>query len=255
MIYLRALALSTLAYAGLYGTGATAAPVPPAGSPLPALLEQALAGSGQDTADAWAYRRTLTTRTAGDLPEVVVARFDPSRTGSDRCVQTSLELGEGSEEGALEPEQPCDEPPERPLYGDLRELLEDARIELVAESSETVEYRIRPRDKRRGFRMGGVNIELDEDDGSRLMGRVLVQRGGATGPFVERVALYLDEPAGQILARVSRLEILYVYEPDAASGAKLLRSFDIGLDLKLFGLFNVSTDVQMAFDEYRLVKP
>lgn len=232
-------------------SGAVADDPTPAGPP--AVIEAALAGAELDTVDGWAFRRTRTTRAGGDLAEVTVTRFDPARPAGERCTEAELDLAT-DDTGAGE-ERPCEEAPERPLYGELRELLLDAHYEPLSATDEVAQFRIRPGDETRGFKMGGVDVQFDDGDAKRLVGSVSVRLVGAGAPYVEQVLLGLEEPAGKLVARLSRLDIEYRYAPDPATGVKLIRSFDVGLDLRLFGMFNVSTDVQMAFDEYRPAAP
>jgi hypothetical protein len=240
--------LAFLAVAVTQPAGAASAPLPPA-------LAEALKGAELDTPDAWAFRQTLKVDAMGDPAVTAVTRWDPSRPAGQQCTVVSVTVaGDKKDRSDMADDDPCEESHDREVYGDLVQLLEGATIETLSETPERAEYRIEPRSKEHGFKMGGLHINIDDDDAERLVGTVSVARSGPGAPYVERVAFKLKEPSGNLVAKLGRMGIVYTYGPDAATGAKLLRGLDVSIGLNLFTFLNVTTDVSLRFDEYRRVR-
>jgi hypothetical protein len=217
---------------------------------MPETLAKALEGAEMDTIDGWAFRKT-TLVDAMDEPAVkLVTRWDPSKPAGQQCEVVSIDvLGKAKESSA--DKDPCDEDHDREVYGGLRELLADATIEKIGEDDESVTYSIEPSDKKRGFRMGSINIDMDEEDLERLAGTVEVAKTGMSAPYVRRVSFKLKEPAGNLVAKLRKLDLTYTYGVDEATGAKLMNGMALDMDLNLFTLLNVTTKVISRYDEFR----
>jgi hypothetical protein len=217
---------------------------------LPATLATALEGAELDTADGWAFRQTQTVQALNEPAMTAVTRWDPSKPAGEQCTVVSV-----TKEGKpAKDEDPCEGEHDRELYGELVPLLEDALIETVSEDDQLAVYRIEPKDRDHGFSMGGLHVDIGDDDSKNLLGTVNVVKAGPGAPYVERVAFTLKEPSGNMLAKLKRLDIVYTYAPDLLTGAKLLQGLDVNLNLTVITFFNVTTDVSMRFDEYRRLK-
>jgi hypothetical protein len=240
-------AISALWVLGLGLAGAQSA-----GAALPQPLADALQGAELDTREGWAYR--LTTQVdAMDEPAVTsVVRWDPSKPPAERCTVVSTEV-KGVAAGKGSHEDPCDEAGDRELYRDLVEYVDDATIEVASEDEETVVYRVKQRSKK-GFHMGGMHVDIGDEDLEDLEGKLTVVKTGEGAPYVQRFALGLRQPAGNMLARLGQLDLVFSYAPDPGTGAKLISGMSLDLQLRLFGLFNVSTHVKQQYDEYRRVQ-
>lgn len=230
---------------------------PALAAPLPATLAKALEGAELDTADAWAYRKA-TKVDAMDEPAVQsVVQWDPSKPEGERCTVVSIEVtpkARDKDKRDASDEDPCKDADERELYGDLNEIVEDAVIETVSEDDDLVVYRLKPRDKDKGLHMGGVHVDVGDDELKNLEGTLRVVKTGDGAPYVERLAFNLKEPAGNLVARLGQLDIVFTYAPEPATGAKLMTGMSVDLQLKLFTMFNITTHVRSSYDEYRRVK-
>jgi hypothetical protein len=241
--------MKRIAFAALAATSLLASG-PAAAAALPETLAKALEGAEMDTLDGWAFRKT-TLVDAMDEPAVkMVTRWDPSKPDGERCTVVSVDVLGKAKDGAKS-DDPCKEGHDREVYGDLRELLADAIVEKIAEDDESVTYSIEPSDKKRGFRMGGLNIDVDEEDAERMVGTVEVAKVGAGAPYVRRVSLKLKESAGNLVAKLRKLDVTYTYGVDEATGAKLMNGQALDMDLSLFTLLNVTTKVITRYDEFR----
>jgi hypothetical protein len=241
--------MKRIAFAALAAMSVLAAG-PAAAAALPETLARALEGAEMDTVDGWAFRKT-TLVDAMDEPAVkMVTRWDPSKPDGEQCTVVSVDVLGKAKDGAGK-DDPCKEGHDREVYGDLRELLADATIEKVAEDDESVTYSIEPSDKKRGFRMGGLNIDVDEGDAERLVGTVEVAKAGTGAPYVRRVSFKLKESAGNLVAKLRKLDVTYTYGVDEATGAKLMNGQALDMDLSLFTLLNVTTKVITRYDEFR----
>lgn len=217
---------------------------------LPATLAAALEGAELDTADGWAFRQTQAVQALNEPAMTAVTRWDPSQPAGEQCTPVAV-----TKEGKPDrDEDPCEGEHDRELYGELHPLLEDALIETVSEDDQLAVYRIEPKDKDHGFSMGGRHVDIGDDGSKNLRGTVHVVKAGPGAPYVERLEFTLKEPSGNMLAKLKRLDIVYTYGPDLATGAKLLRGLEVNLNLTVITFFNVSTDVSMRFDEYRKLK-
>jgi hypothetical protein len=244
--------LKPIAFAALAATCLTLL-APRAGAALPETLAKALEGAEMDTIDGWAFRKT-TLVDAMDEPAVkLVTLWDPSKPEGQQCTVVSVDVLGKAREGAVD-KDPCDEDHDREVYGGLRELLADAIIQQVGEDDESVTYSIEPSDKQRGFRMGGFNVNVDAEDAERLIGTVEVARTGKSAPYVRRVSFKLKESAGNMVAKLRKLDVTYTYGVDEATGAKLMNGMALDLDLNLFTLLNVTTKVVTRYDEFRRVE-
>lgn len=226
------------------------AAAPQAGAALPETLAKALEGAELDTVEGWAFRKTTLVAAMDDPAVKMVTLWDPSKPKGEQCTVVSVDVLGKAKDGAGD-EEPCDEGHDREVYGDLRELLADAIIEKVAEDAETVTYRIEPSDKERGFRMGGLNVDVDAEDAERLEGRVEVAKTGHGAPYVRRVSFKLKESAGNLLAKLRKLDVIYTYGVDEATGAKLMNGMALDMELRLFTLLDVTTRVVTGYDEFR----
>jgi len=244
---LKTIAFAALAATTLLGTG------PAAAAALPETLAKALEGAELDTLEGWAFRKTTLVDAMDDPAVKVVTRWDPSKPKGEQCTVVSVDvLGKAREDASSE--DPCKEGHDREVYGDLRELLANALIEKTAEDAESVTYRIEPTDKKRGFRMGGLNFDIDDEDADRLEGTVEVAKTGQGAPYVRRVSFKLKESAGNLVARLRKLDVMYTYGVDEATGAKLMNGMALDMDLSLFSLLNVTTRVVTGYDEFRRVQ-
>jgi len=244
--------LKPIVFAALAATVLTATG-PAAAATLPETLARALEGAELDTLDGWSFRKTTLVDAMDDPAVKVVTRWDPSKPEGEQCTVVSVDVLGKAKEGAAD-EDPCKDGHDREVYGDLRELLANALIEKVAEDDETVTYRIEPSDKERGFRMGGMNIDIDDDDAQRLVGTVEVAKSGQGAPYVSRVSFKLKESAGNLVARLRKLDVMYTYGVDEATGAKLMNGQALDMDLSLFTLLNVTTKVITRYDEFQRVQ-
>ena len=241
--------LKPIAFAALAAT-CLLANGPAEAAPLPEPLAKALDGAEMDTLDGWAFRKT-TLVDAMDEPAVkIVTLWDPSKPEGERCTVVSIDVLGKAKEGAKD-EDPCEDGHDREVYGDLRELLADAVIEKVGEDAESITYRIEPSDEKRGFRMGGLNVNVDDEDAERLVGTVEVARTGPGAPYVRRASFKLKESAGNLVAKLRKLDVTYTYGVDEATGAKLMNGMALDMDLSLFTLLNVTTKVITRYDEFR----
>lgn len=220
---------------------------------LPATLEQALQGSEQDQADAWSYRKTTLVSTMGKKQVRVVTRWDMSKPAGQRCTVESVEVLKGDKSEA-EGEKPCSEEKERQTYGALSKMLHDSTVEPVSEDDAGAVYSVVPAKDDKGFHMGGVNINIGDNDTKDLVGTVHVSKTGPGAPYVDRMVLRLKEPQGNLLASVSKLDITFSYAPDEATGAKLLRGMDLDLDMTLFAVINITTVMHTRYDEYKRIQ-
>ena len=240
------------------GLGLTSGPAlaatPPAAPPaLPPTLAKALEGGGLDTRDAWAYRKTMRIDAMDEPAVTSVVRWDPSKPDGEQCTVVSVEV-KGAATGKAEDDDPCDDAADRELYGDLVRLVNDAVIETVSEDAKAAVYRLTPRDKQHGFRLGGVHIETGDDELEDLEGTLRVVKTGTGAPYVERVAFQLKEPTGNLVAKVGKLDISMTYGPEATTGAKLMTGMSVDVQVRLFTLYNVTTQVKSSYDEYRRVR-
>jgi len=241
------------AIAALWVLGAGLAGSPALAESIPATLAKALEGAELDTADAWAYRKT-TRVDAMDEPAVSsVVRWDPSKPVGEQCTVVSIEVT-GPAKGKAEDEDACGDADERELYGDLRDVVNDSLIETVSEDDQAALYRITPRDKNKGFRMGGVNVDVGDEELKDLVGTLRVVKTGNGAPYVERLAFNLKKPTGNLVAKLGQLDILFTYAPEATTGAKLMTGMSVDLQLSLLTLFNVTTHIRSTYDEYVRVK-
>lgn len=241
------------AIAAFWVLGAALAASPALAAPIPATLAKALVGSELDTADAWAYRKT-TRVDAMDEPAVTsVVRWDPSKPAGEQCTVLSIEVT-GPAKGKAEDEDVCDDAHERELYGDLKDVVNDSVVETVSEDDQVAVYRITPRDKDKGFHMGGVNIDVGDEEMKDLIGTLRVVKSGVGAPYVERLAFNLKRPAGNLVAKLGQLDIAFTYAPEATTGAKLMTGMSVDLQLSLLTLFNVTTHIKSTYDEYVRVK-
>ena len=115
-------------------------------------------------------------------------------------------------------------------------------------------YRITPRDKDKGFSMGGVQVDVGDEELKDLVGTLRVVKSGPGAPYVERLAFNLKQPAGNLVAKLGQLDILFTYAPEPTTGAKLMTGMSVDLQLRLFTMFNVTTHVKSSYDEYVRVK-
>lgn len=241
------------AIAAFWVLGAALAASAALAAPIPATLAKALEGSELDTADAWAYRKT-TRVDAMDEPVVTsVVRWDPSKPAGEQCTVLSIEVT-GPATGKAEDEDVCDEADERELYGDLKDVVDDSVVETVSEDDQIAVYRITPRDKDKGFHMGGVNVDIGDKEMKDLVGTLRVVKSGVGAPYVERLAFNLKRPAGNLVAKLGQLDIAFTYAPEATTGAKLMTGMSVDLQLSLLTLFNVTTHIKSTYDEYVRVK-
>lgn len=244
---LKPIAFAALAATALLATG------PAGASALPETLARALEGAELDTLDGWAFRKTTLVDAMDDPAVKVVTRWDPSKPEAERCTVVSVDvLGKGKAGDAGD--DPCKEGHDREVYGDLRELLANAIIEKAAEDAQTITYSIEPSDKKRGFRLGGLSIDVDEEDAQRLVGTVEVVKSGQGAPYVSRVSFKLKESAGNLVAKLRKLDVMYTYGVDEATGAKLMNGQAVDLDMTLFTLLNVTTKIVTRYDEFRRVQ-
>ena len=79
-------------------------------------------------------------------------------------------------------------------------------------------------------------------------------KSGVGAPYVERLAFNLKRPAGNLVAKLSQLDIAFTYAPEATTGAKLMTGMSVDLQLSLLTLFNVTTHIKSTYDEYLRVK-
>lgn len=241
------------AIAAIWVLGVGLAGGPALAAPIPATLAKALEGAELDTADAWAYRKT-TRVDAMDEPAVTsVVRWDPSKPAGEQCTVLSIEVT-GAAKGKAEDDDACDDAGERELYGDLKEVVNDSVIETVSEDEQVAVYRVTPRDKDQGFKMGGVQVDVGDEELKDLEGTLRVVKSGAGAPYVERLAFNLKRPTGNLVAKLGQLDVVFNYAPEATTGAKLMTGMSVDLQLKLFTLFNVTTHVKASYDEYVRVK-
>ena len=218
------------------------------GTPMPATLAKALEGAELDTLDGWAFRQTVTVHTLDEPAKVVVTRWDPSRPAGERCTLVSVTTADGKDDT----KDACKDEHERLLYGDLSAvMLKDAIIETVSEDDDNAIYRFVPQGDGHGLQFRGLHIGVNEEDAERMIGTLEVAKTGEGAPYVRRASLKLKEPAGNLLARLKQLDVDYDFEPDVATGAKLLRGTNVQLGLSVFTMFNVTTDISVDFDEYR----
>jgi hypothetical protein len=228
--------------------------LPAIAAPLPATLAKALEGAELDTKDGWAFRQTLKAEAMGKPAVTSVTRWDPSKPEGQQCTVVSLEV-KGDDKARAKEEDPCGEGHERETYGDLVALVDDAIVESISESDTFAEYRLTPRNATRGFSMGGLHVDVGNDqDSKNLTGTLRVVKTGAGAPYVERVAFRLREPEGNLIAKLSKLDIVYTYSPDAATGAKLLRGMELQMELTMLTAFDITTQVSARFDEYRSLR-
>jgi hypothetical protein len=148
-------------------------------------------------------------------------------------------------------DDPCDGDHERQGYGELVTMLDDAVIETVSEDDALAVYRVTPRDRQRGFRMGGMHVDVDDGDMEHLEGTLRVIKTGTGAPYVERLDFHLSEPAGNMLAKLARLDLTFRYAPDAATGVKLMTGMSLDMRLRLFALISITTRVDTQYDEFR----
>jgi hypothetical protein len=214
---------------------------------LPATLAKALEGAELDTRDGWAFRQTVTVRALDEPDTTVVTRWDPSKPDGEQCTVVSVTAANGQSHK----DDACKGGHERETYGDLISMLRDATIQTISEDDERAIYSFEPQGDGHGFRIEGVQVGMDDDDVERLVGTLEVAKTGAGAPYVERYSIKLKEPAGNLLARVHRVDVIYNFAPDLETGAKLLRGLDVSVRLSIITFFNVTTDVSMRFDEYR----
>ena len=223
-------------------------PARAAESPLPPTLAKALEGADLDTQDGWAFRETVIVRALDEPATTTVVRWDPSRPANERCTVVSVVTDGKPDKDA----DPCKKDThERQTYREIISALQGASVETVSENDQRAVYRFVPKGDDHGIHMRGLQIDVDEEDAQRMVGTLEVVKTGAGAPYVEQFALRLKEPAGNLLAKLKKLDIVYGFAPDTDSGAKLLRQMDINLHLSVFSAFNVTTDVSMRFDEYR----
>lgn len=226
---------------------------PALAEPIPATLAKALEGAELDTADAWAYRKTMRVDAMDEPAVTSVVRWDPSKPAGEQCTVLSFEVT-GAAEGKASDEDACDDADERELYGDLKEVVADSVIETISEDDQVAVYRVTPRDKGKGVRMGGVHVDVGDEELKDLVGTLRVAKTGTGAPYVERLAFNLKQPAGNLVAKLGQLDVVFTYAPEATTGAKLMTGMSVDLQLKLFTLFNVTTHVKASYDEYARVK-
>jgi len=214
---------------------------------LPPTLEQALQGADLDTKDGWAFRQTVKVEALDEPGTTTVTRWDPSRPAGEQCTVVSVTTGDGEEDKG----DPCKGGNDRESYRDVMALLEGATVQTVSENDERAVYSFVPKGDDHGLRVGELHVDVDEDDAKRMVGTLEVVKTGVGAPYVETLTLKLKEPAGNLLAKLKKLNIVYAFAPDADSGAKLLRDLGVDLSLSVFTMFNVTTTVSIHYDEYR----
>jgi len=228
--------------------------LPAVAAPLPATLAKALEGAELDTQDGWAFRQTVKAEVMGKRAVTAVTRWDLSRPEGQQCTVVSLEV-KGDDKDKAKDEDPCSEGHERETYGDLVALVNDAIVEKISETETVAEYRLVPRDAKRGFSMGGLHVDVGNDENSKsLTGTLKVAKTGAGAPYVETVSFRLKEPEGNLIAKLSKLDIVYTYAPDVATGAKLMRGMELQMELTMLTAFDITTRVSASFDEYRRLR-
>jgi hypothetical protein len=241
------------AIAALWVLGAGLAGGPALAGPIPATLAKALEGAELDTADAWAYRKTMRVDAMDEPAVTSVVRWDPSKPAGEQCTVLSLEVA-GPAKGKAEDEDACDDADDRELYGDLQEIVNDSVIETVSEDDQAAVYRITPRDKDKGFHMGGVHVDVGDEELKDLVGTLRVVKSGVGAPYVERLAFHLKRPAGNLVAKLGKLDVVFTYAPETATGAKLMTGMSVDVQLSVLAMFNVTTRVKSSYDEYVRVK-
>lgn len=214
---------------------------------LPPTLAKALEGAELDTKDGWAFRQTVVVHTFDEPPTTVVTRWDPSKPDGAQCTVVSVTTADGKSHE----DDACKGGHERETYDDLISMLRGATIRTISEDDERAVYSFDPKGDGHQFHIEGVQVGMGEDDVERLVGTLEVAKTGAGAPYVERYSIKLKEPAGNLLARVHRVDVVYTFSPDLETGAKLLRGLDVNVHVSIITFFNVTTDVSMRFDEYR----
>ena len=222
-------------------------PATAAESPLPPTLAKALEGAELDTKDGWAFRQTVTVQALDEPGTTTITRWDPSKPAGERCTLVSVATSDGKADDG----DPCKGGHDRESYGDVVRMLQGATVLTVSENDERAVYSFVPQGDDHGLHMGDIHIGVDEENAERMVGTLEVVKTGAGAPYVEKFSLNLGEPAGNLLAKLKKLDIVYSFAPDVDSGAKLLRELDIDLNLSVFTMFNVTTQVSMRYDEYR----
>lgn len=245
--------LERIAILTLSGVALGLAVSPASADTLPATLAKALEGAELDTREGWAYRQTVQVDAMDDPAVTTVIRWDPSKPPAERCTVVLVEI-EGVSKGKAHDEDPCDDAEDRELYGDLVQLVQDSIVETVSENEQAAVYRIIPRDKQKGFRMGGMHVDVGDEELENFEGTLVVTKTADGAPYVQRLELGIKEPKGNLLARLGKLDIVFTYAPDPATGAKLLSSLSVDIQLRLFTLFNITTQVSQRYDEYRRVQ-
>lgn len=241
------------AIAALWVLGTGLAGSPALAESIPATLAKALEGAELDTADAWAYRKTMRVDAMDEPAVTYVVRWDPSKPAGEQCTVLSIEVT-GPAKGKAGDEDACDDADEREPYGDLKDLVDDSFIETVSEDDQIAVYRVTPRDKSKGFHMGGAHVDVGDEELKDLVGTLRVVKTGKGAPYVERLAFNLKKPAGNLVAKLGQLDILFTYAPEATTGAKLMTGMSVDLQLSLLTLFNVTTHIRSTYDEYVRVK-
>jgi hypothetical protein len=214
---------------------------------LPPTLAKALEGAELDTQDGWAFRQTVILNVPDEVGTTEITRWDPSRPEGEQCTVVSVTRSDGKASKS----DPCEEGHERETYGEMVKELHGATFQTVSEDDERAVYSFVPTGDDQTLDVEGVDIGIDADSAKHLVGTVEVVKTGPGAPYVERFAMKLKEPAGNLLARLKDLNVVYQYAPDADTGAKLLRGVDVELHMSVFMMFNAAVDVSMRFDEYR----
>lgn len=244
----------------LLAAAASAAALPAAAAPaasapaarLPATLEAALTGAEVETDAAIAYEHSIRVTKDGMPLKYIVTRRDPSRPAGERCVIVSATGADGKPERS--PLDSCDSEDRLPSYAQLAELVRDAQAAPIAETATEASFRITPRSGHK-LNLSGGTVQIDLPDGDQFEGVVHVVKPPAGAPWVDRLQLGLRQPGGNLLAKLYQADLVFVYAPDAATGMRLPRSFDIDVDLTLVGVYNLKTRLEQRFSAFRRVTP
>ncbi len=170
-----------------------------------ALLDQALARTALPVTDTQGMVRTTTTVTGGDEPEVETKTFDPRKEPKKAFAS----------------------------YAELKNVIgPDAHV--VSQSTGKTTYAFTTRHVPRGFsEAGNITVSSDgKDDDTLFDGKAEVTTDGTGRPYVSHVDLHMHETAGNIIAKVKRIDISYAFGPAADKDAIAATAMTVDVEVR-----------------------
>jgi hypothetical protein len=170
-----------------------------------AVLDEALARKALPAAEVQGSVRTTTLVTGGDEPETETSIVDP-RKRPDKALAS---------------------------YAELKAVIGTGAHVVERQTGRTI-YAFTTRHVPRTLaRAGNVSIDMDgKDDDEQFDGKAEVSIDATGRPYVSRLDLRLSEPAGNLLAKVKKIDLSYTFGPAAHADAMVATAMSVDVDVR-----------------------